>query len=231
MKKLQNGFTLMELLIVISIIAILLAVVLLNVRGQIARAMDSKRKTDLYTLRQSFEDYYNDHNSFPIQSMINNCRSADMVPYLTQIPCDPETKSHYGYFPSANGGYRICTKLSDTTDPAIATAGCAGPLGCGLGGGYNYCLTSGVTASAVGTPDEITGSPTPTSTPGNGGGTPIPTPTPTPILNPINHIVCTNGGACNWYDNPSSANHRCPVSWFLFCPPGACEIAANRCAD
>ncbi len=177
----RQGFTLMEILIVVAILMFLLMITLLNLRGQITHAQDSRRKTDLYSLRKGFEDYYNDHNTFPVQSIVNNCGSADMVPYLTQVPCDPVTKSHYGYFPTEDGGYRICAVLADTTDPAIASMGCDGPYGCGVGGGYNYCLTSGVMASAVGTVDQIFGGVTPTPS----GGTPTPgvtpgvTPTPT----------------------------------------------------
>lgn len=214
----------MEILIVIAIIVVLSVFVLFSLRGQAARASDIKRKTDLYTLRKSFEEYNNDHEAFPDQSIVDTCGGAALMPYLSKVPCDPVSKDPYGYFPALNGGYRICAKLSDTTDPAISTAGCSGPTGCGLGGPpsggvYNYCLASGVTASAVGTVDEIAG----------GGEGPTPTPTPTPNLNPDYHIACTLGGDCNWYDNP--ALHGCPISWVTSCPPGACAIPANRCAD
>lgn len=227
LRKKSGGFTLVEILIVMSIIALLIIAVMISFKGQSARATDAKRKTDLDNLRKYFEDYNNDHNAFPDQVTFDGyvCGSGDMAPYFTQVPCDPATKIHYGYFPAVNGGYRICTKLSDTTDMAIIAMGCEGPAGCGLGGGYNYCLSGGVTASAVGTEDEIItlGTPTP---PGN---TPTPIGTPTPTLAPTNHIVCTSGGACNWYDDPAA--HGCPISWETSCPPGACDIIQNRCAD
>ncbi len=232
MKK-HAGFTLLEILIVVTIIILLAMVLFMNLRGQTARANDIKRKSDIYILSKFFEDYRNDNDAFPNQSVVNNCAGA-MEPYIKRIPCDPVSKTHYGYFPSVNGGYRICAKLSDTTDPAIAAMNCGGAAGCGLGSGYNFCLASGVTASAVGTVDEIIGGGTPT--PGGGGGTPTPGGgggggggTPTPTLNPVYHISCTLGGDCNWYDDPSL--HGCPVSWEINCPAGACAIIANRCAD
>lgn len=218
MEKPQKGFTLIEILIAVAILLILLMIGFINLRGQSARAMDSKRKTDLYDLRKSFEDYNNDHDAFPAQSVVANCGGA-FTPYLAKIPCDPSSREPYGYFPSANGGYRICAKLSDTTDPAIAAMGCTGAAGCGLGQGFNYCLSAGVTASAVGTVDEIAG----------GGSTPTPSLTPSPTLVPTNHLACTLGGDCNWYSDPSA--HGCPISWASSCPPGACAIVANRCAD
>jgi len=220
-----EGFTLIELLIVVAIILILSMVVFINLFGQAARAKDIKRKTDLYALSKSFEDYKNDHEGYPDQSVVNSCGSADMAPYIAKIPCDPVSKRPYGYFPSANGGYRLCATLSDTTDPVIAAAGCGGPLGCGVGGGYNYCMGSGVTASAVGTVDQIVGGG------GGGGGGGSPATTTTPNLNPLYHEACTIGGECNWFDNPGSAQHRCPYSWKDTCPQGFCEDITHRCAD
>jgi prepilin-type N-terminal cleavage/methylation domain-containing protein len=239
----RQGFTLAEVLIVISIIIILTMFGLMNIRGQMAHATDAKRKSDLYTLSKSFEDYYNDHSVFPNQSVVNDC-GGTMAPYIKTIPCDPVSNTHYGYFPSVNGGYRICARLTDTTDPAIAASNCLGNKGCGLGGPpsggvYNYCLGTGVTASAVDTDDEIIGG----TPPPVGGGTPTPTPvgggTPPPTLDPNNHRVCTKGGACNVYDHPEL--HGCPISWLVDCPDykhfpetpfsGACGDSANRCAD
>ncbi|MCX6792124.1 MAG: prepilin-type N-terminal cleavage/methylation domain-containing protein, partial [Candidatus Gottesmanbacteria bacterium] len=68
MKKFQRGFTLIEILIVVSIIVLLSMAVLMNIFGQMAHATDIKRKTDLYTLSKFFEDYYNDNGAFPAQS-------------------------------------------------------------------------------------------------------------------------------------------------------------------
>lgn len=195
----RKGFTLIELLIVISIIIILLAFVLINIRGQIARANDAKRKSDLYTLKNVIEEYNNDHGVFPPTGAIDSCGRA-FYTYLNQIPCDPESRNPYGYFPSAStGGYRLCTILTDKTDPAIAVMGCAGSYGCGLIGGYNYCLAQGTTATAVGTADQsvgVTATPTPTS----GGSSLTPTVAPNsyacapPDLNGISY--------CNYYANP-----------------------------
>jgi prepilin-type N-terminal cleavage/methylation domain-containing protein len=196
-----RGFTLIEILIVVAILMLLLMFVFINLRGQSARATDIKRKTDLYTLRKSFEDYNNDHGTFPVQSAVNTCGDTNMAPYIANIPCDPVSKIHYGYFPAANGGYRICTKLSDTTDPAIAAMGCTGPLGCGTGGPpsggvYNYCLASGVTASAIGT---------------------TPPPIPGGVDTPGYNFACARAdylgiSYCKSYLNPLTQWH-CPTSY------------------
>lgn len=202
-----NGFTLIELLIVIAIIILLLIFVLINFQSQTARANDAKRKSDLYILHNVIEEYNTDHGVYPPQGTIYNCGSNALVPYLNQVPCDPTTQKPYGYFiSSTTGGYRVCTILADTTDPAIASIGCGGPQGCGLTGGYNYCLAQGVTASAVGTVDQ-----------GATGGYP----TPTPIINGGAGSV---GGAwacspidqfgnrfCRFYEHPALAG--CTVTY------------------
>jgi prepilin-type N-terminal cleavage/methylation domain-containing protein len=152
----SQGFTLIEILMVIAIISILSMLWLMNIPGQLAHATDARRKMDVYSLTKFFEDYYNDHDAFPAQNVIDLCGSP-VGPYLVSIPCDPVLKEPYGYFPASNGGYRICVKLADKTDIAIASMNCDGPKGCGVDCGYkyNYCLSSGVPASAVNTEDEV----------------------------------------------------------------------------
>jgi prepilin-type N-terminal cleavage/methylation domain-containing protein len=232
MERHEKGFTLVEILIAVSIVLLLMMVVFLNLRGQSARAMDSKRKTDLYRLQKALEEYYNDAGTFPEQSIVNSCNGASLAPYLAKIPCDPATKTPYGYFPSTYGGYRLCAKLADTTDPAIVSMGCNGPLGCGVGGGYNYCLPSGVTASAVGTEDEIGG--------GGGGGEPgAPTPLPTPAgmgaTTTPGQFACApadflGNSYCKSYSDP--VGDGCPKTYLIHDCLDECQTyPAVRCSQ
>jgi len=229
MRKSTNGFTLIELLIVIAIIIALLVFVIMNLRGQTARATDAKRKSDLYNLHTALEEYNNDHGSFPASGVTNTCGGAALAPYLSQMPCDPQTRSPYGYFPSAaTGGYRVCAVLADSSDPAIAAENCSGAQGCGLGGTYNYCVASGTSASAVGTSDQIFGggaTPTPTPTPGGGGGTPTPTPVVVYACSPFdfqgvshcnNYLDPVSSGCTKTYGNVS-CNNECNVPGTPLC--------------
>src|SRR3990167_5250220 len=57
--KLQkNGFTLMELLVVISIIAILISIGLTSFSTAQKKARDSKRKSDIKEVQNALEQYY-----------------------------------------------------------------------------------------------------------------------------------------------------------------------------
>jgi prepilin-type N-terminal cleavage/methylation domain-containing protein len=233
----RNGFTLIELLIVISVIIVLLIYALMNLRGQTDRAADARRKSDLYRLHTAMEEYNNDHETYPPVSSIATCGGAQMAPYMATIPCDPKASTAYGYFPSAStGGYRVCAVLADTSDPVIAASGCGGPQGCGVGGGFNYCLSSGTTATAVGTADEVA------APPGSPGGpTATPTPagpgTPTPTINPLYNNACapvdfTGISYCKSYSNPGPGGGDCPITY----PSGTncnnqCGNPAVRCSQ
>lgn len=64
----NRGFTLIELLVVIGIIGILVAgiVALLNPKGQLDKAFDAQRKSDLKQIQNALESYYNDNQAYPI---------------------------------------------------------------------------------------------------------------------------------------------------------------------
>jgi len=166
----QDGWTLMELLIVIAIIAILALIgLLVNWKKSIFRANDARRKTDLANIRRSFEEYYNDHNCYPSLTVLDTCDGTALAPYLAKIPCDPATKEPYKYEPDDYDntclGNRVCAKLQDWYDPDITTLGCDPEEGCGWGAGWNYCLAAGSTVTAPGFTPGLSPTPAPTITP------------------------------------------------------------------
>ena len=64
-KKAQQGFTIIELLIVIAIIGILAGLVLNNFQGAQAKARDVQRKADINAIHGKLEEYYNNNNGYP----------------------------------------------------------------------------------------------------------------------------------------------------------------------
>ncbi len=64
-KKAKEGFTIIELLIVIAIIIALAMLVLNNFQGAQAKARDTQRVTDVNTLHSKLEEYYNDNSHYP----------------------------------------------------------------------------------------------------------------------------------------------------------------------
>lgn len=90
----QRGFTLIELMVVISIIVILMSVAIPRYQASILRARETVLRDDLYTLRSVIDQYTLDKQKAP-QSL------QDLVDtgYLKQLPRDPFTNSHDTWVP------------------------------------------------------------------------------------------------------------------------------------
>lgn len=65
MNRSKAGFSLLELLVVISIIAVLVAMALPNFVGARERARDAKKKSELVQLKNALRLYYNDYGAYP----------------------------------------------------------------------------------------------------------------------------------------------------------------------
>lgn len=68
-QKLQSGFTIIELLIVIAIIAILALLVLNNFQGAQAKARDTQRRTDVNNVHAKLEEFYNENGGYPNENL------------------------------------------------------------------------------------------------------------------------------------------------------------------
>ena len=82
------GFTLVELLIVISLISILAAMGLVQYRNSVVSAKEAVLQTDLFRMRDAIDQYYADKGKYPssLDSLVSDG-------YLRKIPEDPITKS------------------------------------------------------------------------------------------------------------------------------------------
>ncbi|HKD45729.1 MAG TPA: prepilin-type N-terminal cleavage/methylation domain-containing protein [Candidatus Angelobacter sp.] len=84
----RRGFTLIEMIIVISIIAILVAIAVPIYTQHLRRAKEAVLKEDLYSMRSSIDQYTQDKNKAPQQ--LDDLVTAG---YLHAIPKDPFTNS------------------------------------------------------------------------------------------------------------------------------------------
>jgi general secretion pathway protein G len=82
----QAGFTLLEMIIVISIILILVSIAIPNYVTSMARAKEAVLRDDLFTLRSTIDQYTLDKQRAP--QSLDDLVSAG---YLRQVPKDPMT--------------------------------------------------------------------------------------------------------------------------------------------
>ena len=82
------GFTLVELLIVISLISILAAMGLVQYKNSVVSTKEAVLQTDLFRMRDAIDQYYADKGKYPssLDSLVSDG-------YLRKIPDDPITKS------------------------------------------------------------------------------------------------------------------------------------------
>ena len=147
LRKSLSGFTLIEILIVIALIALLGIVIFAGYSRQLSRARDAQRKDDLEKLKVAFEDYYNDNACYPNFTIFEQCGGSAFSPYMKEIPCDPQDEQPYKYFAfqgNACRGYRVLVQLENTNDPNIASSGCDQTNGCYYSdSSYNYGIAMG----------------------------------------------------------------------------------------
>lgn len=94
MRRGQGGFTLVELMVVMMIIAILLAVAVPSYISAIRSAREAALREDLHTMRDAIEQYTEDKEAAP-QSMDDVVQAG----YLKALPIDPMTHSSDTWVP------------------------------------------------------------------------------------------------------------------------------------
>ena len=86
-RKNQRGFTLIELIVVVTIIGILAGMAVTNVKYAQQKAREAALRDDLFEMRKAIDNFYADKQRYPSDL-------KELVPhYLRKVPTDPMTKA------------------------------------------------------------------------------------------------------------------------------------------
>jgi prepilin-type N-terminal cleavage/methylation domain-containing protein len=137
MKKIQKGFTLVELLVVMAILGILVTIIAGGFRSAQARGRDAQRKSDLKQIAQSLELFFSDYGRYPSDSegrivacpyVVGGGIACDWgedeftdtkTIYFKTMPIDPTPSYDYYYrlvVDSSNQKFQLFAHLENTQD-------------------------------------------------------------------------------------------------------------------
>ena len=141
----KNGFSLIELLVAITIIAILSAIGLTAYQSIYKTSRDAQRKSDIKLIQSALEQYVGDQQNYPLTLTFGSPLISGSKVYLNKVPSSPTTPN-YSYQATgvgcASGAEKNCTsyclyaKLEDLAG-SVSDATCTSyPAG-----GYNFGVT------------------------------------------------------------------------------------------
>lgn len=137
----QKGFTLLEVLVSATIIAVLTAMGVVSYSSVNKRSRDVKRKADLEQIRSALEMYRADNGEYPdtgagAMTNASNLSTPLVSTYTPAIPGDPSTGAYY-YQAVATAGvystYCLCANLETITAGTQSTCTVALHASCDYG--------------------------------------------------------------------------------------------------
>lgn len=128
-EKTNKGFTIVELLIVIVVIAILAAITIVSFNGIQNRAKDSALITDLNAVKKAVQMYQVDNSAYPIcsggdgMSCLLDTLNSTLVPkYISKLPTSNTIYPHY-YVGTNNGEQRWSIRAYKSSTAIFCKAG------------------------------------------------------------------------------------------------------------
>ena len=127
--KIKSAYTLIELLVSVTIVALLVVLVVVNYSGIVAKSRDQRRWNDLKSVQLSIETYKFENKQCPPGGYKI---SSDLL----ESKRDPRTGSRYFYKPDIACKYEICALMEtkrNLEEDFVYTQGGGSEV-------YNFCL-------------------------------------------------------------------------------------------
>lgn len=122
----KKGFTLIELILVVSIIGVLATIIIIQLGSARLRARDARRTGDLKQMGTALELFYADQNNYPIANNLtlglDNARCLNKTgwnapgcadPYMGIVPKDVQNNAYI--YNSDGSTYTIAGELEGST--------------------------------------------------------------------------------------------------------------------
>ncbi len=139
MPKTKHGaFTLLEILVVISIIGILVVLGTAAYSTTQKKGRDARRKADIKAIQNGFEQYYAKNNAYPATL----AQANDLSIFPAGVPEDPKNTNENVYTLNlGTDAYCVCAYLEGSTGNADSLPDSDNTV-CEYGAGNYYCLSN-----------------------------------------------------------------------------------------
>lgn len=157
-----QGFTLIEILVVITIIGILMTIGFGGFQSSQQKSRDARRKSELASIAQALEAYYNDKGQYPLNTVlyqIGGCANGSQCPwgepfqdengtvYMVELPAENRSSRTYHY--QSNGQWwQLYARLENDRDRDIPTDASDNPQNYGVSCGDQNC-NYGISSSNI----------------------------------------------------------------------------------
>lgn len=107
--QMDNGFTFIELLVVLAVISLLSSIILVQIQSSRQRVRDAERESEIKTIQNALAIYVVNKKNYPIYSGALN--GSDIVSTelrnddaIAKMPADPINSGNYAYNYVSTGG-------------------------------------------------------------------------------------------------------------------------------